>query len=300
MGAGVSVTSISQSGPDNAGAAAPATTCPVDHKTREIWLAQHRDKYLTTGKASMDQSGEDAELHAAAGKGEDQEPALKTRPLSTDREISSIPRALSHATRLNGDCPNSDSACPVSHTASHASPSNSESETGQDENTGNWVYPSEKQFFEAVIRKSTPMSATSPRDLATSIASIIPIHNAVNERAWSEIKEWESRGPLSDPGSKKCGGPKLYSFRGVGVESQFLSPRARFNSLLGYQLPFDRHDWTVERCDGERVDYVIDFYQGRSRGDTGGDRLNFYLDVRPKLNTWEGCRMRAMKFLGLS
>ncbi|KAI5298547.1 hypothetical protein KEM56_003958, partial [Ascosphaera pollenicola] len=170
-------------------------------------------------------------------------------------------------------------------------------ETGYDKGSGKWVYPSEKQFFEAVLRKQTPTSASSPRDLATSIASIIPIHNAVNERAWSEIVGWESRAPMSDPGSKRCGGPKLYSFRGLGVESQFLSPRARFNSLLGYQLPFDRHDWTVERCDGERIDYVIDFYQGRSKGE---DKLNFYLDVRPKLNTWEGCRMRVMKFLGLA
>jgi cytochrome c heme-lyase len=155
------------------------------------------------------------------------------------------------------------------------------------------------------MRKNTPTSAASPADLATSVASIIPIHNAVNERAWSEILAWESRAPTSDPGSQRCGGPKLYSFRGLGVESQFLSPRARLNGWLGYQHPFDRHDWVVERCDGVRVEYVIDFYQGRS-GDVGGlsgaatgGKLSFYLDVRPKLNTWEGWRMRISRVIGL-
>ena len=71
-------------------------------------------------------------------------------------------------------------------------------------------------------------------------------------------------------------------------------------ALGGYQAPFDRHDWVVERCGGERVEYVIDFYQGKSKG-TGSPTssgLNFYLDVRPKLNSWEGWRMRGARFLG--
>lgn len=153
---------------------------------------------------------------------------------------------------------------------------------------------------------NVPSSTTSAKDLATSVASIIPIHNAVNERAWQEILDWESRAPTSDPGSKECGGPKLYSFRGLGVDPQFLSPRARFNGWLGYQRPFDRHDWVVERCGGERVEYVIDFYQGKSSGESTSTpgltsnarpgKLSFYLDVRPKLNTWEGWRMRIGRF----
>jgi cytochrome c heme-lyase len=155
-----------------------------------------------------------------------------------------------------------------------------------------------------------PASTTSAKELATSVASIIPIHNAVNEKAWADILTWESRAPASDPGSTKCGGPKLYSFRGLGADSQFLSPRARFNSLLGYQPPFDRHDWVVERCDGQRIEYVIDFYQGKSAsspspsagsgltGASGPGKLSFYLDVRPKLNSMEGWRMRFGRFWG--
>ena len=74
-----------------------------------------------------------------------------------------------------------------------------------------------------------------------------------------------------------------------------MSPRARINTILGYTAPFDRHDWVVDRC-GTKVDYVIDFYAGRS--DPQG-QPSFYLDVRPKLNTWEGVRMRAVRGLGL-
>lgn len=48
----------------------------------------------------------------------------------------------------------------------------------------NWVYPSEAQFFAAMERKNhNPQSA----DMKT----IVPIHNAVNERAWGEVMGWE-------------------------------------------------------------------------------------------------------------
>ncbi|KAJ5711592.1 hypothetical protein N7488_005748 [Penicillium malachiteum] len=272
----------------------PAATCPVDHKTREVWLQQHGNS-----------------PHPPTPGSNPEAPAKLQRPLSTDREVSSIPRAGEVA--VGQACPEANKKNPSAYSssgsaASHGCPSNAESETGRDEATGNWIYPSEKQFFEALMRKgNTPDSTSSASELATSVASIIPIHNAVNERAWQQILDWERKGPSTDPGSKKCGGPKLYSFRGLGVEPQFLSPRARINGWLGYQRPFDRHDWVVERCGGEQIEYVIDFYQGKSSGPTqpgltgnaGPDKLSFYLDVRPKLNTYEGWRMRFNKFTGL-
>ncbi|OJD18859.1 hypothetical protein AJ78_01114 [Emergomyces pasteurianus Ep9510] len=276
-------------------------TCPVDHKTRAAWLSQHQNSnsHPTTPTDTPTK-------HTDTTK-----PLKQLRPLSREREVSSIPRAIPDtptpapsSSPTSATPPPSPYAAKASSTASHISPSNDEAETGHDTRTGNWIYPSERQFFEALLRKNTPTSATSATDLATSVASIIPIHNAVNERAWSEILDWESSAPASDPGSRKCGGPKLYSFRGLGVESQFLSPRARINGWLGYQRPFDRHDWVVERCGGARIEYVIDFYQGRSGGAGLGTaannaKLNFYLDVRPKLNSWEGWRMRATRLIGL-
>lgn len=269
-----------------------AGSCPVDHKTRETWLQQHR----TSDKPP--EQGQPRPKHQ--------------RRLSTDREVSTIPRAgTPGTTNLYSE---SSKGPPLTYTsspypASHGCPSNAETETGHDKSTGNWIYPSEKQFFEALMRKgNTPTSTTSASELATSIASIIPIHNAVNERAWKQILEWEAKAPTSDPGSKTCGGPKLYSFRGLGVEPQFLSPRARINGWLGYQRPFDRHDWVVERCNGERIEYVIDFYQGKSSegnnqsglaANARPGKLSFYLDVRPKLNSYEGWRMRYYRFTGL-
>lgn len=135
-------------------------------------------------------------------------------------------------------------------------------------------------FFAAMARKN---HEPQPSDMSV----IVPIHNAVNERAWSEILRWEK------PFCAQCPIPKLVSFRG---DSTKLSPRARWNVLLGYQAPFDRHDWLVDRC-GTRVEYVIDFYKGRD--ESGAEGLSFYLDVRPKVNTWEGVRMRARGFVGL-
>lgn len=81
------------------------------------------------------------------------------------REISTIPRAST-----------------VNH-AEGAQAANSEREGGVSE-SGNWIYPSEKMFFEAMKRKG---HAAEKADMKT----IVPIHNAVNERAWREIKEWE-------------------------------------------------------------------------------------------------------------
>ncbi len=91
----------------------------------------------------------------------------------------------------------------------------------------------------------------------------------------------------------RCGGPRLVSFSGT---STALTPKARINTLLGFQPPFDRHDWVVDRC-GTKVEYVIDFYSGRDEG-KAGKSLNFYLDVRPKLNSWEGWKMRIGKQFG--
>lgn len=83
----------------------------------------------------------------------------------------------------------------------------------------NWVYPSEAQFFAAMARKNH-----SPQ--ANDMKVIVPIHNAVNERAWAEVMKWES-----GQGGEKCGGIKLVSFKGRPGDR---SPKARWKTLLGY------------------------------------------------------------------
>lgn len=48
----------------------------------------------------------------------------------------------------------------------------------------------------------------------------------------------------------ECAAPKLKSFKG---DAKNFSPRARFRKLLGYDLPFDRHDWIIDRCGMKEV-----------------------------------------------
>jgi len=120
---------------------------------------------------------------------------------------------------------------------------------------------------------------------ASDMKVIVPIHNAVNERAWAEVMKWEA-----GQGGDKCGGIKLVSFKGRPKD---ISPRARWRTMLGYSPPFDRHDWVVDRC-GKRVRYIIDFYTGHSASPAGN--LSFYLDARPALDNWDGVKMRIERF----
>ena len=247
----------------------PLSACPIDPAAREAWLEKAKHARESTNASATPNPTSSTPIPIP------QHPRItKHRPLASDREVSTIPRA---DPTISTTTPN-----PFS-----LKPANNEQETGSDIKSGNWIYPSEKMFFDAMKRKNyTPQ--------ATDMSSIVPIHNAVNEKAWAEIKDWESRFAWSREANKRCGGPRLHSFAG---DSKKLSPRARWNALLGYTEPFDRHDWVVERCAGkERVEYVIDFYAGKEEG--RGQCLNFYLDVRPKLNTWEGWKMRAARLAG--
>ena len=90
----------------------------------------------------------------------------------------------------------------------------------------NWVYASQAQFFAAMERKNH-------RPHAPDMKVIVPIHNAVNERAWAEVMRWEA-----GQGGDRCGGVKLVSFKGRPND---LSPRARWYSLLGYVLGASLH-----------------------------------------------------------
>lgn len=53
--------------------------------------------------------------------------------------------------------------------------------------------------------------------------------------------------------------------------------------LARYELPFDRHDWVVERC-GRKVRYVIDYYGCEPAEDNS---VPIYLDVRPALDSFQ-------------
>lgn len=133
----------------------------------------------------------------------------------------------------------------------------------QDENDENkWVYPSEQQYYNAMIRKGY-----SPPE--KDIGAILAIHNSVNERGWKEVMEWETFRGLETP--------KLKKFEGRPKD---LSPKAQILKWFGCDPPFDRHDWYVERDNGKEVRYIIDFYHVPNRRD-----LPVHLDVRPALDS---------------
>lgn len=264
--------------------------CPVDHKTRERWLEAAKAKGQPTpphpsiphaptqtpppslppsARYSLDSGSWTSQaLPSISPASQPKRPKILN--LDTHREISTIPRSL----------PTPTDRSPNAAERAALPPSNAEADTGHDAATGNWIYPSQEMFFNAMKRKG---HSAEPSDMS----SVVPIHNAVNERAWAEIKAWEA----GQPGSEECGGgPKLVSFAG---DSKALTPRARWNNwVYGWKEPFDRHDWVVDRC-GRRVEYVIDFYSGKGGG------LSFFLDVRPKLNSWEGARMRIARTFGM-
>ncbi|XP_060949532.1 holocytochrome c-type synthase [Limanda limanda] len=131
----------------------------------------------------------------------------------------------------------------------------------------NWVYPSAQMFWNAMLRKGWRWRED---DLApVDMNNIIKIHNRNNEQAWEEILRWEAMHATECP----CG-PTLKRFGGKAKE---FSPRARIRHWMGYELPFDRHDWIVDRC-GKEVRYVIDYYDG----EINKENYQFsILDVRP-------------------
>jgi len=145
-----------------------------------------------------------------------------------------------------------------------------------------WVYPSQQMFWNAMKRKGWQWG---PDDIsARDMDKIIHIHNTNNENAWEEVLKWE-RMHL-----RECKEPQLKSFGGKARE---FSPRARLRGLLGYQMPFDRHDWLVDRA-GREVRYVIDYYD--TPGTITPNSLQFaQLDVRPALDSgtavWDRMKM---------
>ncbi|KAI8320740.1 cytochrome c and c1 heme-lyase [Martensiomyces pterosporus] len=233
--------------------------CPVDHNSEAA------KAFLPDGGPKIDPHNQMPlvpEQNASPGQ---------QGSLSTERTMSSIPRADRYQSAGPSECP-----------ALHDTDGDAvkrEAEGSSKAHKDRWIYPSEQMFFNAMKRKNW-----NPRE--EDMKSVVPIHNAVNEMCWNRILEWENMHKST------CGGPQLLRFEGKAND---LTPRARFRTMLGYRKPFDRHDWTVDRC-GKPVRYVIDFYEGK-KDERNPLAPSFYLDVRPAL-TLEGAWDRARKYWG--
>ncbi|KAG0226894.1 cytochrome c1 heme lyase [Mortierella sp. GBAus27b] len=180
--------------------------------------------------------------------------------LDTERELSTIPKASSA----------------VDPYGSSSSGAHAPDPDGDQEKV--WIYPSEQMFFNAMKRKNW-----NPRE--EDMKFVVPIHNMVNEMAWKHIMRWEKLA------TNNCGGPKLVKFEGKPKD---LTPKARVRSWMGYTLPFDRHDWVVDRC-GKQVTYIIDFYSGQP-DPRYPEAPSFYLDVRPKISM-DGLWLQFKRFM---
>lgn len=138
--------------------------CPVDHTQQQQKPTRTWTQTFTSYMPSWPSSSTPATPAPAARQEPDD-------GLGTERIVSSIPRsAATH---------------PDSYSVEHGASANAEMDTGADAGSGNWVYPSEKMFFEAMRRKGYDANSA---DMKT----VVPIHNAVNERAWAQICKWEA------------------------------------------------------------------------------------------------------------
>lgn len=137
-----------------------------------------------------------------------------------------------------------------------------------------WVYPSEAQFYTAMLRKhglqgsssdgashaetsTASNTQSSPSSLSPEVAPecpvphahpraglkkpnpfdmqvVVPIHNAVNERTWVEILKWEDYAPRSRNVQDPIMCPGGLRLVSFKGDASKLTPRARWRSLLGY------------------------------------------------------------------
>ena len=231
------------------------------------------------GVASTPASIEEAAKHAQSPQPD------QTIPLSTHRATSSIPK------------PGQDSGSTTSPSPHH-----------QPAEANKWIYPSEQQFFNAMKKKGWDI----PKGTELTIPQVVQIHNAVNERGWSEVLQWERirvPQPIDPSASNNTNDgvvgeePRLVRFIGRPKD---LSPRARFYSMLWMRNePFDRHDWYVDRGEGTQVRrYVIDFYNGKESSAASANAANagnhglpsMFLDVRPALDDLDSVQDRFKMF----
>ncbi|KAF6233798.1 hypothetical protein HO173_008010 [Letharia columbiana] len=178
----------------------------------------------------------------------------------------------------------------------------------------NWEYPSPQQMYNAMLRKGYD---DTPED---AVESMVAVHNFLNEGAWAEIEGWEarfskglgygwqacSRGEegFQDMPQWKGDRPRLMRFMGRPGD---LTPKARMIEVLGRvwpskfasELPFDRHDWYVQRTtpggQTREVRYVIDYYSGPP--EPTGEPV-FYLDVRPAVDGPTAAAERMLRWGG--
>lgn len=146
---------------------------------------------------------------------------------------------------------------------------------------GKWAYPSPVQFYKNAVAKGHDVD---PNDMNT----VVSIHNAVNEETWRKIMRMESR---LHP-DVCVNGPSLVRFVGKPNEPSW---KARIMHWFGgYVMPFDRHEWTIDRCGHGIFKYHVDFYDGAHEVP---NKVNIFIDVRPAMDNYQGVYDRFRLFV---
>lgn len=163
-----------------------------------------------------------------------------------------------------------------------------ESTIPQADGTTRWVYPSPQMFYNALRRKGKTTGEEEEH-----MDAVVAIHNNMNERTWNAVLEWERMH------CDECERPTLARFMGRPTE---LSVEAQLRYWMTGQLPFDRHDWFVNRC-GREVRHIIDYYDVPEKHDH--DKIpalnddtsvkSIELNVRPALDSFEAASDRTRR-----
>jgi cytochrome c heme-lyase len=137
-------------------------------------------------------------------------------------------------------------------------------------------------FYNSLVRKGKAEDCTED-----DMASVVSVHNAMNEDTWRRVVAWEKLH------RDECVNPMLLRFLGRPND---LSPLAWARYLTTGAKPFDRHDWYVDRG-GKRVRYVIDYYFDETRAGRPGQ---FDLVVRPAADSLESVvdRVKMAVYVG--
>lgn len=171
---------------------------------------------------------------------------------------------------------------------------------GNSEDGSDWLNPSAGQLFRALSRKDKSIELKDAQGVAD-------VHEWVTHQTWEEIMVYER---LHAKSACRCvcrSSPSHFSLEDLAPIqlSQNLSEwtasgaQKRRSSIVSRSfcfleggcwsrnltfldrglLPFDRHDWTVDRC-GREVRYIIDYYST----DLPDGSTMYTVDARPELN----------------
>eukprot|EP00730_Choanoeca_flexa_P016306 TRINITY_DN7671_c0_g2_i2.p1 TRINITY_DN7671_c0_g2~~TRINITY_DN7671_c0_g2_i2.p1 ORF type:complete len:224 (+),score=43.33 TRINITY_DN7671_c0_g2_i2:55-726(+) len=172
----------------------------------------------------------------------DEPPDTADRPLNLDHMNAKI------------EAPNSDD--PMDMVPGSVIPA---SGRGNSDDGKQWLNPSANQLFRALKRRDKPIDYDDALEVAA-------VHELVTDWSWQGVMEFENMH------ERACPNPTLARFEG---KDGIYSPKARIMKFIYGIVPFDRHDWTVDRC-GKEVRYIIDYY-----AIDGGHGTEYFVDARP-------------------